>query len=221
MLDRRFLAWAVVAVAATGCGGARAVSVGVGAAPDSTYDLVIANGHVVDGAGNAWFNGDVAIRGDRIARIVRRGQQAPLVARRTIDATGMVVAPGFIDIQAGGNYVSGDGRDVSKVTQGITTEIFGEAYTGAPISDLSLVDMTPAGAQTARRFLGPHGFDAWLRAMEAHGVSPNVGSFVGAGTLRSYGMGMPLGAAPPPPLHSMPPAHAPPVHAAASRPASA
>src|SRR5260221_13163813 len=155
MLDRRLLAWAVVAVATSGCGGGRAAGVGVGAAPDSTYDLVIANGRVVDGAGNAWFNGDVAIRGDRIARIVRRGQQAPLMARRTIDATGMVVAPGFIDIQAGGNYVSGDGRDVSKGTQGITTEIFGEAYTGAPISDLSPVDMTPAGGPAGRGFTGP------------------------------------------------------------------
>src|SRR5258708_36448809 len=144
MLDRRLLGWAVVAVATTGCGGARAAGVGVGAAPDSTYDLVIANGRVVDGAGNAWFNGDVAIRGDRIARIVRRGQQAPLVARRTIDATGMVVAPGFIDIQAGGNYVSGDGRDVSKVTLGVTTEIFCDAYTRSPISDLPLVEKTPA-----------------------------------------------------------------------------
>lgn len=115
----------------------------------------------------------------------------------------MVVAPGFIDIQAGGNYVTGDGRDVSKVTQGITTEIFGEAYTGAPISDLSLVDMTPTAAETARRFMGPHGFDAWLRAMESHGVSPNVGSFVGASTLRSYGMGMHMGAAPTAAMDSM------------------
>src|SRR5258708_34711667 len=122
MLDRRFLAWAVVAVAATGCGGARAASVGVGAAPDSTYDLVIANGRVVDGAGNAWFNGDVAIRGDRIARIVRRGQQAPLMARRTIDATGMGVAPGFIDIQAGGHFVSGAGRSGRDGTPGTDAE---------------------------------------------------------------------------------------------------
>src|SRR5258706_13003380 len=166
MLDRRLLAWAVVAVATTGCGGARAAGVGVGAAPDSTYDLVIANGRVVDGAGNAWFNGDVAIRGDRIARIVRRGQQAPLMARRTIDATGMVVAPGFIDIQAGGNYVSGDGRDVSQVTQGVTNEIFGEAYTGAPLSEVSLPDVSAAAAATARRFLGPRGFEAVLGPME-------------------------------------------------------
>ena len=91
--------------------------------------------------------------------------------------------------------MSGDGRDVSKVTQGITTEIFGEAYTGAPISELSLADPTVPAAATARQFMGPHGFDAWLRAMEAHGISPNVGSFVGASTLRSFGMGMRMGAA--------------------------
>jgi N-acyl-D-amino-acid deacylase len=178
---------------ASACGGARAANVSASAPADSVYDLVIANGRVVDGAGNAWFYGDVAIRGDRIAKIVRRG--SPLAARRRIDATGMVVAPGFIDIQAGGNYVSGDGRDVSKVTQGITTEIFGEAYTGAPISELSLVDASAAAAATSRRFMGPHGFDAWLRAMESHGISPNVGSFVGASTLRQFGMGMRMGPA--------------------------
>jgi N-acyl-D-amino-acid deacylase len=180
---------------ASACGGARAANTSTVASADSTYDVVIANGRVVDGAGNAWFYGDVGIRGDRIARIIRRGSRTPLVGRRTIDATGMVVAPGFIDIQAGGNYVSGDGRDVSKVTQGITTEIFGEAYTGAPISEMSLVDAPPAAAASARRFMGPHGFDAWLRAMESHGVSPNIGSFVGASTLRQYAMGMHMGAA--------------------------
>ncbi|MEO8336853.1 MAG: hypothetical protein ABI664_17855, partial [bacterium] len=96
---------------ASACGGARASTVGgTGAAADSDYDIVIANGRIVDGAGNAWFYGDVAIRGDRIVKIARRGSS--LTGRRRIDATGMVVAPGFIDIQAGGNYVSGDGRDV-------------------------------------------------------------------------------------------------------------
>ncbi len=169
---------------------------------DGTYDLVIANGRVVDGTGSAWFYGDVAIQGDRIVKIVRRGGTL-LKGKRTMDATGMVVAPGFIDIQAAGNYVTGDGRDVSKVTQGITTEIFGEAYTQAPISELSLRDMAPAGAAAARQFMGPHGFDAWLRAMAAHGISPNVGSFVGASTLRTYGMGMSMGVAPAAALDSM------------------
>ena len=114
---------------ASACGGARATasSGGASAPADSTYDLVISNGRIVDGAGNAWFYGDVGIRGDRIVKITRRGSPLLGAARRRIDATGMVVAPGFIDIQGAGNYVSGDGRNVSKVTQGITTEIFGEA----------------------------------------------------------------------------------------------
>ena len=196
---------ALVMMAASACGGARSAnpSVTPSVADDSLYDVVIANGRIVDGAGNAWFYGDVAIRGDRIAKIVRRGSLAPLAGRRRIDATDMVVAPGFIDIQGGGNYVSGDGRDVSKVTQGITTEIFGEAYTGAPISELSLADATVPATATARRFMGPRGFDAWLRAMESHGISPNVGSFVGASTLRSFGMGMRMGAAPGDAMESM------------------
>jgi dihydroorotase/N-acyl-D-amino-acid deacylase len=189
---------------ASACGGARAASVGSASAPaDTTYDLVIANGRIVDGAGNAWFYGDVAIRGDRIVKIVRRGSPQLGAARRRIDATGMVVAPGFIDIQGAGNYVSGDGRNVSKVTQGITTEIFGEAYTVAPISELSLENATPAAAAAARRFMGPRGFDAWLKAMESHGISNNVGSFVGASTLRTYGMGMHMGAADPKAMDAM------------------
>src|SRR4051812_16256989 len=106
------------------CGGARAAGKAGVVNNDEPHDLVVANGRVVDGTGSAWFFGDVGIRGNRIARVMRRGSGTPMRGLRTMDATGMVVTPGFIDIQAGGNYVSGDGRDVSKVTQGITTEIF-------------------------------------------------------------------------------------------------
>ena len=161
---------------------------------------------MVDGSGNPWFYGDVAIRGDRVVRVVRRGMLGSAPARRRIDATGKIVAPGFIDIQAGGPYLAGDGRDVSKLTQGVTTEILGEGYTAAPISDLTLADLAasgPGAVASARRFQGVHGFDAWLRAMEAHGVSPNVGAFVGASTLRQYGMGLRMGAAIGAPLDSM------------------
>ncbi len=193
----------LVCFTAGACNNTRIAKSGSPPSTDAPYDLIIANGRIVDGAGNAWFYGDVAIRGDRIARIVRRGSSTILTAKRRIDATGLVVAPGFIDIQAGGDYVNGDGRDVSKVTQGITTEIFGEAYTGAPISERSVENMPAATAANARRFMGPHGFDAWLRAMEAHGISPNVGSFVGASTLRQYGMGMQMGTAPANALETM------------------
>jgi N-acyl-D-amino-acid deacylase len=176
-------------------------------ASTSAYDVIIENGRVVDGSGNAWFYGDVAIRGDRIARIVRRGELSHAHSLQRIDATGMVVAPGFIDIQgqSGELFLSGDGRDVGKLTQGVTTEILGEAYTVAPVSALTLADLAGDTANLAivRRFQGPHGFDAWLRAMQAHGISPNVGSFVGASTIREYAMGLHMGAAPAEQLDSM------------------
>src|SRR5215212_5290200 len=61
------------------------------------YDVVIQNARVIDGTGDAWFNGDVAIQGDRIARVTRAGLLRDAAAKQRIDATGMVVAPGFID----------------------------------------------------------------------------------------------------------------------------
>ena len=176
--------------------------------PQAPYDIVIANGRIVDGTGNAWFYGDVGIRGDRIASISRRGALDQAGARRRIDAAGLVVAPGFIDIQghSGEQFLNGDGRDVGKLTQGVTTEILGEAYTAAPVSAISIADIPSertAAIASAKRFLGAHGFDTWLRAMQAHGISPNVGSFVGASTLREYAMGMHMGAAAGPALDSM------------------
>jgi dihydroorotase/N-acyl-D-amino-acid deacylase len=165
------------------------------------YDLVIENGRVVDGTGAAWFYGDVAVRGDRIVRITQRGVLHHDAAKQRLDATGLVVAPGFIDIQgqSGGLFLAGDGRDVGKISQGVTTEILGEGSTPAPVNPARLAEMPQAGspADTAlvRRFAEPHGFDNWLRAMKAHGISPNVGSFVGAGTIRVYGMGLAMGPA--------------------------
>jgi N-acyl-D-amino-acid deacylase len=172
------------------------------------YDVVITGGRVVDGSGNAWFYGDVGIRGDRVAAVTRRGGLRDVEARRRIDATGKVVAPGFIDIQAADQFLLGDGRAVGKLTQGITTTIMGEAYTAAPVSEISIADMSadgqrPAAVAAARGLLGPHGFDAWLRAMEARGPSPNIGSFVGASTLREYAMGLRMGAATGAPLDTM------------------
>ena len=205
----RFPLPALLTALSLGCAGAGVPPSGTTPAPvprRDDYDVVIENGRVVDGSGNPWFYGDVALRGDRIAAITRRGGLASATAQRRIDATGQVVAPGFIDIQSGGPYLTGDGRSVGKLTQGVTTEIMGEAYTGAPISELSIADLPadrPAAIASARRFMGEHGFDAWLRAMQTHGVSPNIGSFVGASTLREYGMGLHMGAAVGAPLDSM------------------
>ncbi|HYD51633.1 MAG TPA: D-aminoacylase [Gemmatimonadaceae bacterium] len=175
-----------------------------GVSPEGEYDLIIEHGRVVDGTGSAWFHGDVAVRGDRIARIAPAGVLRGARARTRLDARGMVVAPGFIDIQgqSTGALTTGDGRVVSKVSQGITTEILGEGSTPAPLS-AAMLAADGADAELRRRFASARGFDAWLRAMEAHGTSPNVGSFVGAGTIRQFGMGMAMGAAPAAAIDSM------------------
>lgn len=193
-----------------GCASASQSAGAPSAAPVSPsgdgYDVIIEHGRVVDGTGNAWFYGDVGLTGNRISAITRGGGLSTAHAARRIDARGLVVAPGFIDIQAGGPYLTGDGRSVGKLTQGVTTEIMGEAYTGAPISELSLADLPanrPEAIASARRFMGPRGFDAWLRAMHDHGVSPNIGAFVGASTLREFGMGLHMGAAAGAPLDAM------------------
>jgi dihydroorotase/N-acyl-D-amino-acid deacylase len=145
-----------------------------------TYDLLVVNGRLVDGTGNAWIYADVAIRGNRIARITPRGGLNGAAADETIDATGMVVAPGFIDIQSHSRaqFLSGDGRVISKITQGITTEIMGEGTSNAPGAD----------------FRGPRAFGEWLSAMQEHGASPNFGSFVGGSSVRRWVMGDAQGA---------------------------
>ncbi|MGQ0766715.1 MAG: N-acyl-D-amino-acid deacylase family protein [Gemmatimonadota bacterium] len=167
-----------------------------GASDPGTWDVLLLNGRVVDGTGSAWFAGDVAISGDRITRITPAGVMANDSAVLRVDASGLVIAPGFIDIQSHSRdqFLVGDGRVVSKVTQGITTEIMGEGWTNAPandatISSMSAIDPGQQPDSLARRFTGPRGFGAWLEVMEARGVSPNIGSFVGATTIRVYAKG--------------------------------
>ena len=147
------------------------------------FDVIIENGRVVDGTGAAWYYGDVGIRGDRIAAVTPRGLLRNAAATTRVDARNMVVAPGFIDIQdqSGGQLLLGDGRQLGKITQGVTTGILGEGSTPAPLNPANL---PPEASDLQRRFSQPHGFDAWLSAMEAHRISQNVGSFVGAGTIR-------------------------------------
>jgi N-acyl-D-amino-acid deacylase len=182
-------------------------------APGGRYDVVIAGGRVVDGTGNAWFMGDVGLQGDRIATVAPAGSLDSAATALRIDARGMVVAPGFIDIQSGSydNLLTGDGRAMSKVTQGVTTEIMGEAYTPAPWNDnldpFTEFFFAPEDSTKARLALaasrGPRGFGGWLDAMGRHGNAVNVGSFLGATTVRAYVKAQVEGPATPAELDSM------------------
>lgn len=163
------------------------------------YDLVIENGQVVDGSGNPWFYGDVAVKDGRIARVAPAGLLKDAEAKNRVDASGLVVAPGFIDIQAQSvpELMSGDSRVVSMTTQGVTTMILGEGSTPAPSNDkiMALYSVTDSADKALySKFEGPHGFGNWIAQMEEHKASVNFGSFVGTATVRAYAKGQAEGA---------------------------
>lgn len=166
------------------------------------YDVLILNGRIVDGSGGPSFFGDLAIRGDRIAVVGPSGFLAGREAKDTVDATGLVVSPGFIDIlgQSGWYFLYGDTRLIAKVAQGVTTEIIGEGTTYAPLNPRNIGQRPDS---LARRFSQPDGFGRFLDAMEKRGTSVNVGAFVGGHTLRQYGMGTRTGPASPTAVREM------------------
>jgi N-acyl-D-amino-acid deacylase len=165
-------------------------------------DVLIKGAKVVDGSGNPWFYGDVAISGDKILDVRPAGQIAESGAAQVLDASGMVVCPGFIDIQSHAIVpLMVDGRCLSKTTQGITTEIMGEAWTPAPVGGRNTDELPDRGGfgdqlnEWREKAKSWTRFNHWLEAMEDSGVTPNVGSFLGGGTLRRYGKGMDMGKA--------------------------
>lgn len=166
----------------------------------STFHTLIRNARIVDGTGNPWFYGDVALQAEHVAAITRPGQIAPEQAAEVVDATGLVVCPGFIDILSHSIIpLMLDGRCLSKIKQGVTTEIMGEDWTPAPFGgeiddkDLQRNPMLAKSPEWKERIPTWRRFGDWLRAMIDHGVSSNIGSFLGGGTVRKYAMGMRLG----------------------------
>ena len=149
------------------------------------YDVVIRNGTIYDGKGGAPVTGDVAIRNDRIARIGNvRGR-----AKATIDANGMAVAPGFINMLSWATEsLIADGRAMADVKQGVTLEVFGEGWSMGPLNDAMKAELKKQQGDiqydiewtTLREYL------EWLRR---RGISVNVASFVGATTVRMHVLG--------------------------------
>ena len=150
-----------------------------------THDLVIRNGILYDGSGRDAIRGDLAIDGDRISAI----GSVPQHGRTEIDAHGLAVAPGFINVMSQAQEsLLVDGRAMSDLKQGVTTEIFGEGESMGPLS--------PAMKQEMTASMGDVRFDVdwttlrqYLDSLVRRGVVPNVGSFIGGATPRVYVMG--------------------------------
>jgi N-acyl-D-aspartate/D-glutamate deacylase len=153
--------------------GALTLAAHPAAAAEPEYDLLIRNGQIVDGTGNPWFHGDVAVRGDRIVAV---GRVPAGSARREIDARGLAVAPGFIDMHSHSDYVLlEDGDAQSKVRQGVTTEVLGEGQSAGPHKG----KLTPRRATVRGQ---EHTWDTlggYFDTLDKAGIAVNVASYVG------------------------------------------
>ena len=152
----------------------------------ANYDVLIVNAHIVDGTGAPWYVGDIGIRGDRIAAM---GNLHGATASRRIDANGLVASPGFIDVQGQSEFnLLIDGRAASKITQGVTSEITGEGTSIAPVNDRLIEDLK----DRAKKYgvtLDWRSLDEYFRHFERSKSAINLGTFIGAGGLRTYVMG--------------------------------
>ena len=150
------------------------------------YDFMISGVRVVDGTGAPWFAGDIGVAGDRIESI---GDLDKASAGKTIDGTGLVAAPGFIDVQGQSEFnILVDNRAASKITQGVTTEITGEGSSIAPVNDRQRKE-----AEDSAKKYGVtqdwHSLAEYFNHFERSKSAINLGTFVGAGGLRNYVLG--------------------------------
>ncbi len=151
-----------------------------------SFDLVITNGHIIDGTGSPWYSGDVGIQDGKIAAI---GNLADAPRKRTIDAAGKVVAPGFIDMLGQSELtIMVDPRLPSKIFQGITTEITGEGGSIAPLND-AIVQSDLAGYEHYHINPDWRTFRQYFARLEKQGIGINLASYVGATQVRRMVLG--------------------------------
>jgi N-acyl-D-amino-acid deacylase len=165
------------------------IALGTGAlsGQSTSYDVVVAGGRLVDGTGAPWVRADLGIVGDRIAAI---GDLSSATAGTRIDATGLVVAPGFIDMLGQSeDFILVDGRAASKIMQGVTTEITGEGKSIAPVNPRMIAAARASWDHygIVQDFTTLAGYFERLERRSKPAI--NVGTFVGAGGVRDYVIG--------------------------------
>ena len=150
------------------------------------YDVVVTNGHIVDGTGSPWYSGDVGIRDGRVAAI---GVLTGAARTRTIDAKGKVVAPGFIDMLGQSELsILVDPRLPSKIYQGITTEITGEGESVAPLND-AIIKAREARFRYLHIDADWRSFGQYFARLEKQGIGINVANYLGATQVRELVLG--------------------------------
>ncbi len=156
------------------------------APPPSPFDLVIINGHIIDGTGSPWYSADLGIRGGKIAAI---GNLSESPRGRTIDAHGLAVAPGFIDMLGQSEKtILVDPRLPSKIFQGITTEITGEGDSAAPLNDF-IIQADRGKYEHYRIMPDWRTFRQYFARLEKQGIGINLASYVGATQVRRMILG--------------------------------
>ncbi len=155
-------------------------------AQGAAFDLVITNGHIIDGTGSPWYSGDIGIRDGRVAAI---GNLAAAARKRTIDAAGKVVAPGFIDMLGQSELtILVDPRLPSKIYQGITTEITGEGNSAAPLNE-AIIQSDHSGYDHYKITPDWRTFRQYFARLEKQGIGINVADYVGATQVRRVVLG--------------------------------
>jgi len=163
-----------------------ALSLLVSCRPTPHYDTIIRHGVIYDGSGNPAYQGDIGIRQDTIAFI---GDLSGAEATRDLDAKGMAVSPGFIDMQSQSmQSLLQDGRSMGAIRQGVTLEIFGEGSSEGPYTD-SMAASEQREEGDIKYKVTWKTLKDYLQYLQKNGVSTNVASFVGAATIRENLLG--------------------------------
>ena len=155
-------------------------------AADRPFDLVIIKGHIIDGTGSPWYSGDIGVRDGRIAAI---GNLSDSGRKRTIDAAGRVIAPGFIDMLGQSETtILVDPRLPSKIFQGITTEVTGEGGSIAPLND-AIIESDLPGYEHYKIKPDWRTLRQYFARLEKQGIGINLASYVGATQVRRMVLG--------------------------------